>query len=114
MQPLDFDKLPEPIGRYLAAHRTHDTPTELGTFTPDATVTDEGRTYSGIDAIERWMNRAAAEYTYTIEPTGYLRTGDHDHTVTQRLEGDFPGGLVDLHFRFPLRDGLIERLLIEP
>jgi hypothetical protein len=30
------------------------------------------------------------------------------------LEGDFPGGVADLHFRFTLRDGLISRLVIEP
>ena len=114
MRSADFDLLPESVTRYLAAHRTHDTPTGLAAFTPDATVTDDGRTYRGIDAIERWMNQAAAEYTYTIEPTGARRTGGQDYTVTQHLEGDFPGGVVDLHYRFALRDGLIESLLIEP
>jgi hypothetical protein len=34
--------------------------------------------------------------------------------VVHHLEGDFPGGVVDLHFRFTLRDALIARLVIEP
>ncbi|WP_431926900.1 hypothetical protein [Nonomuraea jabiensis] len=114
MQSVDFDMLPESIARYLAAHRTHDTTTGLDNFTPDATVTDDGKTYSGIDSIERWTKRSATEYTYTIEPIGAHRTGDQDYTVTQRLEGDFPGGVVNLRFRFALREGLIERLVIEP
>lgn len=32
----------------------------------------------------------------------------------QRLDGDFPGGVADLHYRFTLADGLISRLAIEP
>jgi hypothetical protein len=33
--------------------------------------------------------------------------------VTHHLEGNFPGGQVDLHFRFTLRDGAIADLVIE-
>ncbi|MEU4235566.1 nuclear transport factor 2 family protein [Nonomuraea sp. NPDC026600] len=114
MHTVDLDMLPEPITRYLAAHRTRDTITSLDCFTPDATVADDGKTYSGTDAIERWMKQSATEYTYTIEPIGACRTDGQDYTVTQRLKGDFPGGVVDLRFRFALRDGLVERLHIEP
>jgi hypothetical protein len=32
----------------------------------------------------------------------------------QHLEGDFPGGVADLHFRFALDGALISRLVIEP
>jgi hypothetical protein len=35
-------------------------------------------------------------------------------TVTRYLEGDFPGGAVDLRYEFVLRDHLIEHLLITP
>jgi len=30
------------------------------------------------------------------------------------LEGNFPGGVADLQFKFTLRDGRISRLTIEP
>ncbi|MFF2993508.1 nuclear transport factor 2 family protein [Streptomyces sp. NPDC057950] len=113
MPPVTLDTLPQAVTRYLAAHRLHDTAAELANFTQDATVTDDGTTHSGIDAIELWMNRTAGEYSYTIEPIAVHETPDREYTVTQRLEGDFPGGVVDLHFRFTLRDGLIERLVIE-
>ena len=40
---------------------------------------------------------------------------DVDHyDVTHHLEGNFPGGQVDLHYRFALSDGVIARLVIEP
>jgi hypothetical protein len=34
--------------------------------------------------------------------------------VTNHLEGDFPGGEVDLRFQFTLEGGLIKNLTIEP
>jgi hypothetical protein len=34
--------------------------------------------------------------------------------VLQRLEGDFPGGVADLHYRFTLDGDLISGLVIEP
>ncbi|NEE61243.1 nuclear transport factor 2 family protein, partial [Streptomyces sp. SID8455] len=53
-------------------------------------------------------------YTYTTELLGAQRTDAERWTVTQRLEGDFPGGLVDLRFQFALGGhGLIEQLVIE-
>lgn len=113
MSPLSLDALPPVVVRYLAAHRLRDTPAQLATFTPDASVTDDGETYDGVDAIRQWLEGTAGEYTYTIEPTAVHHAGDQRYTVTQRLEGDFPGGIVDLHFRFALRDDLIERLVIE-
>ncbi|MFF3378536.1 nuclear transport factor 2 family protein [Streptomyces sp. NPDC002680] len=115
-QPQDIapSALPETITRYLAAHRAHDTAAAITAFTGDATVTDDGRTYEGIAAIERWLGRAATEFTYTVELTGAQRTDAARFVAVQHLEGDFPGGTVDLRYRFALRGGLIERLVIEP
>ncbi|MFE9722707.1 hypothetical protein ACFYQ5_03655 [Streptomyces sp. NPDC005794] len=36
------------------------------------------------------------------------------YTVHQHLEGNFPGGKVDLHCRFVLTHGLISELSIAP
>lgn len=52
-QPIAFDTLPGTITGYLAAHRVHDTAAELAAFAGDATVIDDGSTYTGADAIER-------------------------------------------------------------
>jgi hypothetical protein len=46
--------------------------------------------------------------------TGASKLGADRYDVTHHLEGNFPGGTVDLHFRFTLRNGKITRLVIEP
>ncbi|SEC43690.1 SnoaL-like domain-containing protein [Streptomyces sp. 3213] len=107
------DTLPETVIRYLKAHTAHDTATAVSAFTADATVIDDGNTYEGTAAIADWLARSATEFTYTTRLID-ARRSDATHCVaTQRLEGDFPGGVVDLHYRFTLHDGLVERLVIE-
>ncbi|MFD6922236.1 hypothetical protein ACFV99_18735 [Streptomyces sp. NPDC059944] len=73
-----------------------------------------GTTYEGKPAIADWLGKAASEYTYTTQLTAAHRTDATHCTADHHLEGDFPGGQVDLRFRFTLRDGLIERLVIAP
>lgn len=111
---IDPDQLPEVITAYLIAHVARDLDRAVASYQPDATVVDEGRTYHGHDEIRAWLNRSASEFTYTIEMTGAAKLDDDHYDVTHHLEGDFPGGQVDLHFRFALRDNAIARLVIEP
>ena len=85
----------------------------LTTFTPDAVVTDEGRDYTGTDEIGAWLATAVTEYTYTAEFT-CATTTDAGVDVGQHLEGTFPGGVVDLNYRFTLDGALISQLVIEP
>jgi ketosteroid isomerase-like protein len=113
-QTVAPDALPEVITRYLKAHRIHDSATAITAFTGDATVIDDGNTYPGGAAIESWLGKAAAEFTYTSELTGAQRVDATHYVATHHLEGDFPGGTVDLHYRFTLRGDLVERLVIEP
>ncbi|MEU5272949.1 nuclear transport factor 2 family protein [Streptomyces hygroscopicus] len=108
------DALPEVITRYLTAHRAHDTATAVTAFTDDATVIDNGNTYQGTAAIERWVGRSATEFTYTIRLTGTQQTDTAHYIATHHLEGNFPGGTIDLRYQFTLRDDLIEHLVIEP
>jgi ketosteroid isomerase-like protein len=106
--------LPQIVSQYLAAQRDHDADTAVGTFADDATVVDEGHAYRGPVEIRAWIDRTAGEYTYTTELTGTRRI-DADHWIaTHHLEGNFPGGVVDLHFDFVLRDGKIHHLVIAP
>ncbi|MFC9157081.1 nuclear transport factor 2 family protein [Streptomyces bauhiniae] len=113
-QNIAPEALPEVITGFLTAHRDHDAATALGFLRPDATVTDDGRTHQGAGAIEAWMTRTAGEYTYTTELIGAQKVDADHYVATHHLEGDFPGGVVDLHYRFSLDGGLIEDLRIEP
>jgi hypothetical protein len=107
------DTLPKAVIRYLKAHGARDTATAVSAFTGDATVTDDGNTYEGTAAIADWLGRSATEFTYTTRLTDASQTDATHYVATQHLEGDFPGGVVDLHYRFTLRDDLIECLVIE-
>ncbi|MBB5083575.1 hypothetical protein [Nonomuraea endophytica] len=77
-------------------------------------VVDEGRTHRGTDEIRAWLGRSVSDYTYTTALTAATQIADVHYDVVQQLEGDFPGGVVDLHYRFTLQTDLIARLIIEP
>lgn len=106
--------LPEIITTYQHAHDRHDTDAAIATFGPDAAVLDDGRTYTGTDEIRAWLDRTANEYTYTRTLIGMDDHGDGSFTVRSHLEGNFPGGQVDLRYRFEVRDGRIRSLHIAP
>jgi hypothetical protein len=111
---IDPADLPAVITDYLHAHHARDLDGAVARYRTDANVTDERRTYHGHDGIRAWLSRSASEFTYTIELTGAARIDEEHYDVTHHLEGDFPGGQVDLHYRFSLRDGAIAQLVIEP
>ena len=108
----DLTALPAPIRAYLTAHQNRDDETAVQAFAPDATVTDEGRTHTGTQAIRAWRQRASTEYTYTTQLTGLRKVTDDTWIVGVRLEGNFPGGVADLEQRFTIRDGTIAALTI--
>jgi hypothetical protein len=106
--------LPSVITTYQEAHDRHDVLTALDQFTPDAVVTDEDRTYHGSAGVETFLRTAAAEFTFTRSLVDATEVAPHEWVVTNHLEGDFPGGVVDLRYRFRLADDLISRLDIAP
>lgn len=112
--PTDWDGLPEKVKTYLTAHAANEGGSALDDFAPDAIVTDEGHDYTGRDEIETWLTDSAGEFTYTTEFTSATMLDVTSVDVVQRLEGNFPGGVADLHFRFSTDGGLITQLVIEP
>lgn len=108
------DQLPATIRSYLAAHQALDTETALRAFAPTAVVVDDGVTYRGTEELRRFLTKAGAEYTYTSTLIGAQRTGEARWVATVHLEGDFPGGVVDLRHRFVVDGDVIAELVIEP
>jgi ketosteroid isomerase-like protein len=102
---------PDVVARYLKAAESRDIDTLVTCFTEGATVVDEGETYRGRDAIRAWREALASTFTYTVEVTGTEAVGD-EYRVTTHIEGDFPGGVVDLTYRFRLDGDLISSLVI--
>ncbi|MGY1671670.1 nuclear transport factor 2 family protein [Geodermatophilus sp. SYSU D00710] len=108
------DQLPAPIREYLAAHAARDADAALRAFTPTAVVVDDGTTYRGTDEVRRFLSRAGARFSYTTELVGAQRVDATHWVATNRLEGDFPGGVVELGYRFAMDGGLIAELVIAP
>ncbi|MFB1298812.1 nuclear transport factor 2 family protein [Mycobacterium sp. pW049] len=113
MTNTDWDALPDTVRTFMTALDARHVDHVLTTLTPDAVVTDEGHDYKGHNDIGSWVATAAGEYTYTTAFTGATTTAA-GVDVGQHLEGDFPGGVADLHYRFTLAGALISRVVIEP
>ena len=109
----EWEALPDTVKTFMTALDAREDGRALATFTTDAAVTDEGRDYTGRDEIGAWLASSVSEYTYTSAFTGATMT-DTTVEVGQHLEGDFPGGVADLHYRFTLNGALISTLVIEP
>ncbi|MCY1136513.1 nuclear transport factor 2 family protein [Actinoplanes sp. Pm04-4] len=114
MTSIPIAQLPTVIRDYLTAHTAGDTEAALRAFAPDAVVVDEGYTFRGADEIHGFLGKAGTQYTYTTELTGAQRVDDSHWVATNHLEGNFPGGVVDLNYRFTLAGDLITELVIAP
>jgi ketosteroid isomerase-like protein len=108
----EHPQYPRVIQQYLAAHDARDVERALSAFSPDATVTDEDREYRGAEQIREWLDTTAHEFTYTRTLVSVENASANEWLITNRLEGDFPGGVVELRYRFVLRDESIAELLI--
>lgn len=110
----DPRELPEAIRRYQEAHDRHETGAAVSCFTPDATVVDEGREHHGSGDIRRWLDSAGREFTYTRTFIKAEAEGADRWLVVNHLNGDFPGGDVDLRYQFHLSGNRIAALVIAP
>jgi ketosteroid isomerase-like protein len=110
--------LPSVVSNYLAASDRDDIDAIVACFTEDAVVLDEDRHWRGAAAIRHWRENVATAFEYTVaiirsEAVGKV-DGAQRHDVYTHLEGNFPGGQVDLTNRFTLRGDLIAGLAIVP
>src|SRR5260221_14783774 len=104
--------LPTIISAYFAAAEAGETTALVECFTEDAEVVDESETRHGHAGIRRWRDEVASKYEYELRVLDGHAADELQWTVSTRLEGNFPGGVADLDFRFALREGLISRLEI--
>ncbi|MEV4669084.1 nuclear transport factor 2 family protein [Microbacterium sp. LWO12-1.2] len=115
LSPFQLAELPSAIAGYLSAQDDRlRRASAIEVFGSEAHVRDDGIDYRGSDAIRAWLTTVASEFTYTTTFIGQRHEGADRWVVVARLEGDFPGGIVELRYRFTLRDGLIDDLVIAP
>lgn len=105
---------PDIIDRYLEAQDQGDNQTVVATLAPDATIVDDGHRFDGHEEIDAWLTGAASEFTFTRTPVSAEATGADTWTIVNHIEGNFPGGTVDLRYEFTVADGLITQLVIAP
>ena len=107
--------LPAAVADYFARTTGDDPQDPAELFAPTANVTDDGRTYQGREAIAAWLGKTGQEFTFTVTPVKTERDATTT-TVVNRLAGDFPGGIIDLRYRFTLTvaEDAIQDLLITP
>jgi hypothetical protein len=104
--------LPRSVQRYLAGVEAGAPDAAVAPFAEGAVVEDDGRTYRGREEIAAWRAGAASAFRYT---STRLDTAVEEARVVlvDRLEGDFPGGRVDLVSEFTLdAQGAISSLRI--
>jgi hypothetical protein len=110
--------LPPIVAEYLATSGPGDVDALVACFAEDAIVVDEDHEWRGHAGIREWRNTVATAYEYTVKVLSAAALGEVDgverHDVYTHLEGNFPGGAVDLTDRFGLRDGRITSLEIVP
>ncbi len=107
-------ELPATVRAFPAAHTARDVDAAIRAFTPTAVVVDQGQTFRGTDEVLGFLRSAGAEFTYTTELVGAQRIDEATYVATNRLEGDFPGGLADLDHRFAMDGDLVAELVIAP
>jgi ketosteroid isomerase-like protein len=110
--------LPPVVSKYLAASDRDDIDGIVACFANDAVVLDEDRRWRGAAAIRQWRQTVATAFEYTVTLLGSEALGEVDgakrYDVYTHLEGNFPGGQVDLTNRFTLRGEQIVGLQIVP
>ncbi len=114
MTTIEPSQLPSTVRSYLSAHAAGEVDRALRAFAPSAVVVDEGHTFRGTEEVRAFLDTAGSAYTYTTELIGAERTGETHWVAINRLQGDFPGGVVVLRYRLALSDGLITELVIAP
>jgi uncharacterized protein (TIGR02246 family) len=103
---------PAVITRYFAAQAARDFDTLVTLFADDAIVIDEGKSRRGTKEIRAWRENVASVYEYTTDLVGVETTDEGEYVARAHLEGNFPGGTVDLRYRFTVDGDSIRRLEI--
>jgi limonene-1,2-epoxide hydrolase len=94
-------QLPDVVSRYFQLMEGEVKEQVADLFTPDAQVIDDGTTYRGRAEIIAWLSGQASEWVTTSSQLSADCT-DQVTVVVIRVEGNFPGGRVDLRTTFTL------------
>ena len=107
---LANEELPPAVHGFVDGWQGREAEKVEALFADDAVASDQGETFRGRDEIRAWINDSINLFETTLT---FLRAREVDGMVgaTYRLEGNFPGGVVDLEYQFRLdAEGRITQL----
>lgn len=103
--------LPTVITSLVKAQNNNDNAAYADCFTENATVFDEGKSYSGKQQIKEWAESTAKEYNLAIKPKDY--TGDsYSGIFKAEVSGTFPGSPIMFSYELKFDGDLIKSLEI--
>ncbi|MGN7722305.1 nuclear transport factor 2 family protein [Chitinophaga sp. 22620] len=103
--------LPKLITDLVEAQNSHDGAAYASLFSENAVVFDEGKTHTGKEAIQNWIERSNEEYQSVLKPISY-KDSDNGSVLEAEVSGTFPGSPAVLHFNFTFQHGLVGSLKI--
>ncbi len=103
--------LPTVIADLLAAQDKYDSKAFAETFSEDAIVQDEGKTYRGRTEIRQWNEMTNAKYKTKYEPLAVTTEGNKIN-LTANISGTFEGSPATIKYHFETKDGKIRSLQI--
>jgi NAD(P)-dependent dehydrogenase (short-subunit alcohol dehydrogenase family) len=101
--------LPTAVENFVAATTAHDADALVAAFGDDATVRDDGKTWTGETEIRGWVQSHLIDPKVVLTPTSFA--GDR---LVASGDGDFPGGPLSFAFVFGIEDDKITDLAIDP
>ena len=99
------------VSEYFEASNTKNETKLLACFADDIIVVDEGKTYTGIEAVRSWRNKVNTSYNVRFEIIQETAI-DGRINVFANCTGNFPGSPLVIKHSFVLRDEKIIRLEI--
>lgn len=101
--------LPKVIAELVKTQNNFDSVAYAKCFNETAVVFDEGKTHTGRNEIENWIEKANKEYQATMKPLEYSET---KQTLKTEVSGTFPGSPIIMTYHYEFKDGLIQSLKI--
>ncbi|WP_149241717.1 nuclear transport factor 2 family protein [Dyadobacter sp. 32] len=104
-------KLPENIEGFIKAQNDLNSTAFANYFTEQATVSDEGSSYSGRAEIKEWIQEATEKYNMQLTPLDFSQTGSKGK-LTVEVTGTFPGSPAVMNYHLELDGSSIRSLKI--
>jgi ketosteroid isomerase-like protein len=106
---MDDVTLPKAVDSFVAATNAHDAEALNAVFGDGATVSDDGKSWTGAAEIRDWIQVHLIDPRIVLTPASF----EGDRLVASG-DGDFPGGPLSFAFVFGIEDDRVTSLVIDP